>query len=282
MLPLPSVRVHEAHLQQLFQNLVGNAIKYHSPDRPPEVRVTAEQRSGFWIFSVASVVAVFARGGHGGGTGVLISDDGYALTNFHVVQPTGPTIRAHHTATTVAMKQGFLAPEASAWLGQVHVIDLGMPRALLADTLRERSRLGVGLGPELPPQARGKLLEQGQRPRAVAGEGQPPQPHPHRRLGTPVESAGPPHHVICHRQVPVGEELLRPAYQHLYRAPAPVLALRSQPRLELGGARYAEPLEEFSMHEVRRTGVIAGRPERLEPIDIELNGVGRYPYLRVI
>lgn len=40
-----------------------------------------------------SVVAVFAKGGQGGGTGVLISDDGYALTNFHVVQPTGPTMQ---------------------------------------------------------------------------------------------------------------------------------------------------------------------------------------------
>src|ERR1700719_571570 len=40
-----------------------------------------------------TVVAVFARGGQGGGTGVLISDDGYALTNFHVVQPTGPTMQ---------------------------------------------------------------------------------------------------------------------------------------------------------------------------------------------
>ena len=40
-----------------------------------------------------SVVAIFARGGQGGGTGVLISDDGYALTNFHVVQPTGPTMQ---------------------------------------------------------------------------------------------------------------------------------------------------------------------------------------------
>ncbi len=39
-----------------------------------------------------AVVAVFAKGGQGGGTGVLISDDGYALTNFHVVQPTGPTM----------------------------------------------------------------------------------------------------------------------------------------------------------------------------------------------
>src|SRR4051812_11635020 len=40
-----------------------------------------------------SVVAIFARGGGGGGTGVLISEDGYALTNFHVVQPTGPTMQ---------------------------------------------------------------------------------------------------------------------------------------------------------------------------------------------
>src|ERR1700722_15229279 len=40
-----------------------------------------------------SVVAVFARGGQGGGTGVLISEDGYALTNFPVVQPTGPTMQ---------------------------------------------------------------------------------------------------------------------------------------------------------------------------------------------
>jgi S1-C subfamily serine protease len=40
-----------------------------------------------------SVIAIFARGGQGGGTGVLISADGYALTNFHVVQPTGATMQ---------------------------------------------------------------------------------------------------------------------------------------------------------------------------------------------
>jgi S1-C subfamily serine protease len=40
-----------------------------------------------------AVVAVFARGGKGGGSGVLISKDGYALTNFHVVQPTGATMQ---------------------------------------------------------------------------------------------------------------------------------------------------------------------------------------------
>ncbi len=40
-----------------------------------------------------TVVAIFAAGGQGGGTGVLISEDGFALTNFHVVQPTGPTMQ---------------------------------------------------------------------------------------------------------------------------------------------------------------------------------------------
>ncbi|MCS7166418.1 MAG: trypsin-like peptidase domain-containing protein [Gemmatales bacterium] len=40
-----------------------------------------------------SVVAVFDRNGRGGGSGVLIDEEGYALTNFHVVQPTGPTPR---------------------------------------------------------------------------------------------------------------------------------------------------------------------------------------------
>jgi serine protease Do len=37
-----------------------------------------------------AVVAVFDRAGQGGGSGVLIDADGFALTNFHVVQPCGP------------------------------------------------------------------------------------------------------------------------------------------------------------------------------------------------
>jgi S1-C subfamily serine protease len=36
-----------------------------------------------------TVVAVFGPGGQGGGSGVLISKDGYALTNFHVVEGAG-------------------------------------------------------------------------------------------------------------------------------------------------------------------------------------------------
>jgi len=50
---LPSLRVHATHLQQLFQNLVGNAIKYRSSGRPPAVRIAADRKNNFWEFAVA-------------------------------------------------------------------------------------------------------------------------------------------------------------------------------------------------------------------------------------
>ncbi|TXT36547.1 MAG: peptidase S1 and S6 chymotrypsin/Hap [Planctomycetota bacterium] len=40
-----------------------------------------------------TVVAVFAKGGAGGGSGVLVSKDGFALTNFHVVSGLGPFMK---------------------------------------------------------------------------------------------------------------------------------------------------------------------------------------------
>jgi PAS domain S-box-containing protein len=51
--PLPSLPVHEMHLQQIFQNLIGNAIKYRSPERRPIVHVAAERQNGRWIFAVS-------------------------------------------------------------------------------------------------------------------------------------------------------------------------------------------------------------------------------------
>jgi NAD(P)H-hydrate epimerase len=44
--------------------------------------------------------------------------------------PLGIAIRARHTATVAAMKKGFLHPAAVEWLGQIHLIDMGAPRAL--------------------------------------------------------------------------------------------------------------------------------------------------------
>ncbi len=52
--------------------------------------LAAEQARVAVVSRVApTVVAIFARGGRGGGSGVLITADGYALTNFHVTRGAG-------------------------------------------------------------------------------------------------------------------------------------------------------------------------------------------------
>ena len=48
---LPTIESVEVLLVQLFQNLIGNAIKYRS-SAPPCVRITAKRHDGSWIFSV--------------------------------------------------------------------------------------------------------------------------------------------------------------------------------------------------------------------------------------
>jgi light-regulated signal transduction histidine kinase (bacteriophytochrome) len=50
---LPPVQVHSAHLQQLFQNLIGNAIKYRRAGVNSVVHIKAERQTGGWQFSVA-------------------------------------------------------------------------------------------------------------------------------------------------------------------------------------------------------------------------------------
>ena len=49
--PLPTVMADGVQLSQLFQNLIGNAIKFHR-EEPPQVHVAAALRSDEWVFSV--------------------------------------------------------------------------------------------------------------------------------------------------------------------------------------------------------------------------------------
>jgi PAS domain S-box-containing protein len=48
--PLPIVRIHEFQLLQVFQNLIGNALRYRS-DEVPHLVIKADRRGKEWLFS---------------------------------------------------------------------------------------------------------------------------------------------------------------------------------------------------------------------------------------
>ena len=50
--PLPSITAIPSQINQLFQNLVGNALKFNKAGETPTVHVSAEKKGSEWIFSV--------------------------------------------------------------------------------------------------------------------------------------------------------------------------------------------------------------------------------------
>jgi chemotaxis family two-component system sensor kinase Cph1 len=50
--PLPTIVADGTQLMQLFQNLIGNAIKFQKPDQPPQIHIGAERQEDAWLFSV--------------------------------------------------------------------------------------------------------------------------------------------------------------------------------------------------------------------------------------
>jgi PAS domain S-box-containing protein len=49
---LPTIRADAGQLAQLFQNLIGNAIKFRRPEVAPRVHIGAERQERGWLFSV--------------------------------------------------------------------------------------------------------------------------------------------------------------------------------------------------------------------------------------
>jgi signal transduction histidine kinase len=49
--PLPTLAVDANQIVMLFQNLMGNAVKFHG-GRPPEIDVSARWQAGHWVFAV--------------------------------------------------------------------------------------------------------------------------------------------------------------------------------------------------------------------------------------
>ena len=75
--------------------LVGAAAVQASAQVSPDPQVLAAEAERIEVIKRASqaAVAIFEPSGQGGGSGVLISPDGFALTNFHVAAPCGAAMK---------------------------------------------------------------------------------------------------------------------------------------------------------------------------------------------
>jgi len=76
--PLPQVKADDTQLLQLFQNLIGNAIKFRGEQRP-EIHVGCEKQANFWQFCVRD-------------NGIGIKPDSYELI-FYIFQQLHPADR---------------------------------------------------------------------------------------------------------------------------------------------------------------------------------------------
>ncbi|HXE65279.1 MAG TPA: ATP-binding protein [Bryobacteraceae bacterium] len=50
--PMPTLAVDRGQMVRLFQNLIGNAVKYRKRNEPPKVHISAEQNGKEWVISV--------------------------------------------------------------------------------------------------------------------------------------------------------------------------------------------------------------------------------------
>ncbi|MFI5721486.1 sensor histidine kinase [Streptomyces cyaneofuscatus] len=50
--PLPDLVADPSQMAMLWQNLIGNAVKFHRPDETPKIHITAAQEAGLWRFTV--------------------------------------------------------------------------------------------------------------------------------------------------------------------------------------------------------------------------------------
>lgn len=50
--PMPQLVADGTQLMQLFQNLIGNAVKFRQPDRPPQIHISVERLEETWKFGI--------------------------------------------------------------------------------------------------------------------------------------------------------------------------------------------------------------------------------------
>lgn len=51
--PLPEVEADASQMRQAFQNVIGNALKFHKPGVPPEIKIAVRKEEDKWVISIA-------------------------------------------------------------------------------------------------------------------------------------------------------------------------------------------------------------------------------------
>jgi PAS domain S-box-containing protein len=74
--PLPTITAEHSQITRLFLNLIGNAIKYRSADRPPEIRISAASHDDHW-------------------TTISIADNGIGFSEEYAERIFNPFTRLH-------------------------------------------------------------------------------------------------------------------------------------------------------------------------------------------
>ncbi|MGM9381016.1 sensor histidine kinase [Streptomyces antibioticus] len=144
--PLPTLVADPTQMGMLWQNLIGNAVKFRRPDRAPVIHVTAERDGELWRFSVTD-------------NGIGIAPE-YADKVFVIFQ------RLH-------TKDSFTGSGIGLAMCKKIVEFHGGTIAVDTDH-REGTRIGFTLAPEPPegavppalPEAEGPGAEQTRRPRS--------------------------------------------------------------------------------------------------------------------
>ncbi len=114
---MPEIKAPVSVLRQIFQNLIGNAIRYHRPDVTPVVTIRAVENESFYIIEVED-----------NGIGIPLESQGKIFDLFHRIHtPTdqsGSGVGLAITKKIIERMNGTLEVKSQVGVGSVFTIQL--------------------------------------------------------------------------------------------------------------------------------------------------------------